>query len=81
MLHVLGEHTGMKNELYQTNVKKSWVYLAPAQVILINACSKSIHNCGRLRRTRLVSPDVCHSIYHIHKAGVRSLGMKLGSLK
>ena len=34
--------------------------------------SATIHNHGCLCRTRLRSPDACHSIYHMHKAGACS---------
>ena len=36
MLHVLGQQTGMKDELYQNNVKSHGFYLVPAQ------CSKRL---------------------------------------
>ena len=44
MLHVLGEHTDIIAELYQTNVKSQGLFIEPrsAQVALINACSKSL---------------------------------------
>ena len=40
MLHVLGEHTGVKTELYQTNVNSQG--FIQHRLHLINACSKRL---------------------------------------
>ena len=60
MLHVLGEHTGMKTELYQR--QKSGVYLLgfiQAQVALINACSKRLIYTIKAKRNLFVCLRVC----------------------